>query len=102
MTRIFIARRFLGFASLILLPLDIAEVTPTTALFETTLTKLPALQVISEGTDSDELLHAWRLLYWITWFMAWVLLPTVSEWWAAGDFTWQARFWTAIRLNMRG
>ena len=75
---------FLGFASLLLLPLDVATLYSTT-----------------EGSRPAELLQCWEVVYWITWIMAWVLLPTVQEFWAAGDFTWQDRFYTAITKNLR-
>ena len=77
---------FLGFASLIMLPLDVASVYASDA---------------SSSDDQEELLVAWKTVYWVTWALAWVLLPTVQEFWAAGDFTWQARLQTAVTKNLR-
>jgi len=77
---------FLGFASLIMLPLDVAVVHAADD---------------ASSDDTEELLVAWKAIYWVTWALAWVLLPSAQEYWAAGDFTWQARLQTAVTKNLR-
>ena len=44
---------------------------------------------------------AWRILYWSTFVLAWVLLPVVYEYQLAGDFSVGSKLRTAVIANCR-
>lgn len=43
----------------------------------------------------------WRVLYWITFFLAWIVNPIIKEYWASGEFTRSARFHESLVRNTR-
>mmetsp|Transcript_6418 Transcript_6418/g.20787 ORF Transcript_6418/g.20787 Transcript_6418/m.20787 type:complete len:590 (-) Transcript_6418:341-2110(-) len=47
------------------------------------------------------LLVLWKLNYWTTLLLSWVICPLLMEFWAAGEFSAKARLVAALRHNLR-
>ena len=43
----------------------------------------------------------WVVVYWITFLLTWAVIPVVSEFQAAGEFTFRARLLASLRANLR-
>mmetsp|Transcript_42536 Transcript_42536/g.96281 ORF Transcript_42536/g.96281 Transcript_42536/m.96281 type:complete len:622 (+) Transcript_42536:199-2064(+) len=72
---------FLGFSGTLLLPLDIAQATTF--------------------GPSPSMLLAWKVVYWSTFLLTWVVLPVLYEAWYAGEITWMGRFKSALKVNLK-
>ena len=59
--------RVLGFVGIILYPIDIGY-------------------CIEEQTAHSGLVSIWTVVYWVTFFLAWVYIPIMMEYWASGEF----------------
>ncbi|KAA0150555.1 hypothetical protein FNF29_05130 [Cafeteria roenbergensis] len=75
---------FLGFVGLALLPLDSAMVSGA---------------VTASG---PWLVPVWRGLYWVTFVLAWVVLPVLIEGEASGELQWSRKVWTGLRVTLVG
>jgi len=42
----------------------------------------------------------WKVVYWSTFLLAWLVLPVLYEAWYAGDFTWRDRIVSALKVNL--
>ena len=42
----------------------------------------------------------WRLIYWTSFFLAWIILPMCQEYEEAGDFTMKQKLMRSIRNNL--
>lgn len=71
----------LGFAGTLLLPIDIAHGMVYGAS--------PVFKVL------------WGFIFWTTFLLAWVFIPLLMEYWAAGDFTWRERLATSVKVNLK-
>jgi hypothetical protein len=74
---------FLGFSSILLLPLDLAQA--NTGLY----------------SGSGVMLNLWLSVFWSTFLMAWLILPVIYEAWYAGEYTWKGRLKASLRANAR-
>ena len=59
--------RVLAFVGIILYPIDIGY-------------------SIEEQEANEIVLNIWTFVYWFTFFLAWVYLPIMMEYWASGEF----------------
>ncbi|KAF0696154.1 Aste57867_13070 [Aphanomyces stellatus] len=75
---------YAGFLGLVLLPLDIS----TTALH-------------GEAVVHSSLLVGWKLVYWLTFFLSWVILPVLIEYCQSGAFSPEQKLRTSIRYLLR-
>ena len=54
---------------------------------------------VSNNREADSLLGVWSSIYWITFSLAWVLLPVQMEYHASGEFSVFSKLWDAIYKN---
>lgn len=59
--------RFLGFIGIILYPIDIGY-------------------SIEDKVANSKLKVLWDIVYWVTFFLSWVIIPILMEYWASGEF----------------
>jgi hypothetical protein len=59
--------RFLGFIGIVLYPVDIGY-------------------SINDKVANPKLRLIWAAVYWFTFFLSWVGIPIMSEYWASGEF----------------
>ena len=59
--------RFLGFIGIILYPIDIGY-------------------SIEDKVANPKLKVLWDIVYWVTFFLSWVVIPILMEYWASGEF----------------
>lgn len=45
--------------------------------------------------------RVWYALYWTTFLLAWVIIPTLYQSWRGGGLTWRERLRSAVRMNVR-
>lgn len=45
--------------------------------------------------------QVWYTVYWVTFLLAWVIIPTLAESWQAGELTWGERVKSALCVNFR-
>jgi hypothetical protein len=50
--------------------------------------------------EPDRMLNMWRLIYWTTFLLAWIVLPLVQEYEEAGEFTPRARLLRSLKNNL--
>ncbi|CAM9195241.1 unnamed protein product [Chrysoparadoxa australica] len=73
---------FLGFCGTLLLPADIADAEES-------------------GEDRVWLSWLWQVVYWTTFYLTWLVLPTLNAAWHTGEFTWRGRIRAALLRNLR-
>lgn len=59
--------RYLGFAGVVLYPLDI-------------------VYSMDVPEVSEDFVSIWTILYWVTFFLSWVIIPLIQDYWASGEF----------------
>ncbi len=59
--------RYLGFIGMILYPIDIGY-------------------SLDDKVANPKLKLIWVIVYWFTFFLSWVYMPIMSEYWASGEF----------------
>lgn len=74
--------RVLGFVGIILYPIDIGY-------------------CIEEQVANSKLLTIWTVVYWVTFFLAWVYIPIMMEYWASGEFKRSYRIVLSITCRFR-
>jgi len=82
---------FLGIGVAILLPIDIA---------------VTESRMRSDDSQDDEsgnsgLADVWAISYWVTWVLAWIAVPILQEYWAAGQFSFKARLRASLKANCK-
>jgi len=77
---------FLGFGGTVFLAVDIAL---TDEYRDTKQEDSPSMKVI------------WTTSYWLTWVIAWVIVPILQEYWSAGQFTAREKLRASIKANLR-
>ena len=53
------------------------------------------------GVGMDFINYSWRIVYWVTFFLAWIICPVAQEYHVAGHFTFRSRLWEAIKSNIK-
>jgi hypothetical protein len=44
---------------------------------------------------------SWKIVYWVTFALAWIICPVAQEYHAAGHFSFRSRLWEAIKSNVK-
>lgn len=97
---------FLGIGGTILLPIDIAFTDGEVHHHDGTTengddTVSPSISTADELGTTSPLTTVWLIVYWVTWVIAWLGVPLLQEFWAAGEFTFKARLKASLRANCR-
>ena len=70
--------------------------------FEGVLVLLPADLVSGfYGVGSDFVAICWKIVYWSTFALAWIICPIAQEYHAAGSFTFKDKLLEAIKVNLK-
>ncbi|CAM9171909.1 unnamed protein product, partial [Sphacelaria rigidula] len=56
---------------------------------------------VAVHNSSEWTTNAWYTVYWTTFFLTWVVIPTLASAWQAGELTWPERLKSALLLNVR-
>jgi hypothetical protein len=75
----------LGISGLVLLPVDIAQ----------------SVSHAQTAEAKATIATLWHIVYWSTFVLSWVVLPTMLQFFMAGDFTFRDRLVSALRENIR-
>jgi len=94
---------FLGIGGTILLPIDIAftdgEVNDLDGNIDGTSTEASDSSSSTDLGAASPLRTVWVISYWVTWVIAWIAVPLLQEFWAAGEFTFKAKLRASLRAN---
>eukprot|EP00033_Pygsuia_biforma_P003107 GCRY01003414.1.p1 GENE.GCRY01003414.1~~GCRY01003414.1.p1 ORF type:complete len:595 (+),score=155.52 GCRY01003414.1:176-1960(+) len=82
---------FLSFSVIILVPFDLAQTFNERCVAETCHTSILM--------SKDNLILFWKLLYWASFFLCWLIIPLQQSYSTAGDFTFLQRCKTSLREN---
>lgn len=53
------------------------------------------------GVGLDFITWTWKIVYWVTFLLAWIICPVAMEYHTAGHFTFKSRLWEAIKSNLK-
>ena len=81
---------WLGFSGIALLPIDLSRTTTSTNIIE------------NEVDNVNETYLPWKITYWLTFGLAWAVLPFVREFLLSGQFTFLERCKDAIKKVLKG
>ena len=51
--------------------------------------------------DNSSMKIIWTTSYWLTWIIAWVVVPILQEYWSAGQFTAREKLRASVRANLK-
>jgi len=53
------------------------------------------------GVGVDFIAVTWKIVYWVTFFLAWIICPVAMEYHTAGHFTFKSKLWEAVKSNIK-